>query len=129
MPLTFAMIRVVRKDRCRPEQLLGEHRTHQQVRPGRRTEGQQQVGGAALLLLMTVRRADHEASLALSAVAPLIELFREIRRAERLPALVEDNRDGARRKFRDLSSAVGQLGDLGRPGDSLQIAVDEISLG
>ena len=36
--LPFAVIRVVRKDRCRAEQLFGEHRPDQQVRPGRRTE-------------------------------------------------------------------------------------------
>ena len=46
---TFAMIGVVRKDRCRPEQLLGEHRPDEQVRPGRGPERQQQVGASALV--------------------------------------------------------------------------------
>ena len=47
MRLSFAMIGMVRKDRRRAEQLLGEHRADEQVRPGRRAEGQQQVGAVA----------------------------------------------------------------------------------
>ena len=41
---SFAMIGMVGEDRCRAEQLLGEHRADQQMRPGRRAERQQQVG-------------------------------------------------------------------------------------
>ena len=51
IPSTFAMIGMVRKDRCRPKQLLGQHRPDQQMRPGRGPERQQQVGAAAFLFI------------------------------------------------------------------------------
>src|SRR5206468_11563032 len=74
----FAMIGVVRKDRGRAEQLLGKHRTYQQVRPRRWTKGQQQVGRAALLLVMPVSSADQKTGFALAPVAPGLQLLRQV---------------------------------------------------
>ena len=70
----FPMIGVVGEDAGRAEQLLGQHRPRQQVRPGRRPERQQQVGLAAHLFVVAVGGADQEARLALAAVAPAFEL-------------------------------------------------------
>lgn len=46
--LTFAMIRMVRKDGRRAEQLLGKHRPDEEVGPGCRPEGEQQISAGAL---------------------------------------------------------------------------------
>ena len=43
---SFTMIGVVRKDARRAEELLGEHRAGEQMRPGRAAEGEQEVGRA-----------------------------------------------------------------------------------
>ena len=55
------MIGMVGEDRDRPEQLFGKHCARQHVRPGRGTEGQQQVGGFADLLAMAIRDQGVEA--------------------------------------------------------------------
>jgi hypothetical protein len=71
------MIWVVRKDRCRPKQLLGEHRPNQEVRPSGRSEGQQQVGICAIRVCVTVGATNQEPRLALAAVAPTFEPSRQ----------------------------------------------------
>src|SRR6476659_217522 len=42
---------------------------------------------------------------------------------------VEHDRDAVRRRVGNLAAAVRQLGDLRRPGDPLEIALDQIGLG
>src|SRR5438309_3484924 len=73
MRLPFAMIGVVRKDRCRAEELLGEHGPRQEVRPGRLAEGEEQVGPCPLRLPEAVRATNEEAGLAPAVVAPAFE--------------------------------------------------------
>ena len=127
--LSFAMIGVVRKDRCRSEQLLGQHRADEQVRPGRRAERQQQVS------------ASRAARSSCPSAAPIRK------RASRLPpsrqassflaSSIEDSAfprssstigDAVAGKVGQLAAAVRQLGHLGRPVDALQIAVDQLGL-
>ena len=64
----------------------------QQVRPGRRAEGEQQVGLGAYIVAMAVGGADQEARFALATVAPAFELLGELRRRQRFAAFVEDDR-------------------------------------
>ena len=78
------MIGMVRKDRRRAEQLLGEHRPRQQVRPGSAAEGEQQVGLRPPIVAMAVGGPDQEPRLAFSTVAPAFELRREFGRRQRL---------------------------------------------
>src|SRR5206468_7570342 len=78
MVLTFAMIGMVRKDRCGAEELLRQHGADQQVRPGRCAKGDQDVGTPPLLFAMAVSGADQKARLALACVAPGFEHFRQI---------------------------------------------------
>jgi hypothetical protein len=52
------MIGVVRKDRRRAEQLLREHPANEQMRPGRRAEGEQKVGFPPLFLVVTIGPTD-----------------------------------------------------------------------
>ena len=120
------MIGMVGKDRRCPEQLLGEHCADEQVRPGRGPERQQQVRLGSLRLLVAIGGADREARLALAAVAPFLEPACKLRRRERLSALVEEDGDAIRRKRRRRSPGVRQFGQLRRPGDALQIALDQL---
>jgi hypothetical protein len=77
MASPFTMIGVVRKDGGGAEQLLGEHRPGEEVRPGRLAEGEQEIGAAALLVAEAVGAADQETRLAPAAVAPGLQLLRE----------------------------------------------------
>src|SRR4051794_29999405 len=86
--LPFAVIGVVRKDRCRAEQLFGKHRPDEQVRPGPRPERKQQVGAAPVVVIVSAVRADKETRLAFAVVAPSFELARKLRRRQRLAALI-----------------------------------------
>ena len=129
MALSFTVIRVVGKDRGGPEQLLGEHRPDQQMRPGRRTKRQQQVGRAPLLVVMAVSCADQEARFTLSIIAPGFQLPRKLGRCQRLASLIEDDPDCVRRKVGYLSATLRQLSQARRPWDAFQIAVDQIGLG
>ena len=91
--LTFAMIGMVRKDRRRPEQLLGEHRADQQVRPGRRTERQQQVGALRVAPRHGRRpRRSGTAPRACRRRASASSCFASCDRRQRLAALVEHHR-------------------------------------
>ena len=111
------------------EELLQQHGPGEQVRPGRRTEGEQQVRPGAFGLFVAVRRADHEARLANAAVAPGFELLGEGFRGQLFAALVEQ--DGAKRALRlgNAAAALGQLGQPERPDDPLGIALDQLRLG
>src|SRR5690348_6759128 len=95
MPLTPSMIRMVRKDRRGAKQLLGQHRADQQVRPGRWSKGQKQLGIFPLRSAMAVSGTDQESRLALSSIAPLSELFGEPYRRKRLSALIQRDRHRA----------------------------------
>ena len=94
---SFAMIGMVGKDARRAEQLLGEHRAREQMRPGRLAEGEQQVGAGALGLAEAVGAADQEARLAHAVVAPALQPAGEVQRAELLAFLVEQDGDAVRR--------------------------------
>ncbi len=122
------MIGVVRKDGCRPEQLLGQHCADQKVRPGRRSEADQQIGLGSNLILMPVRGADQKARLALTAIAPGFELPRKLNRGQVLPASDENNLDAVGDADGNRATTVGQLRQLRAPRDALQITVDQISL-
>src|SRR4051812_41794674 len=51
---SFAMIRMVRKDRSGTPQLLGEHRPGEEMGPGRLAEGEEKVGTGAVGLAESV---------------------------------------------------------------------------
>src|SRR3954469_1816183 len=127
--LSFAMIGVIGKDAGGAEQLLGEHGPGEQMRPGRLAEGEQQIGAGALRIAETIGAPDQEPRLADAAVAPALELMGEGERAELLAFLVKQNGDAVFRRGWKLSAALGQFGDLHRPCDPLQIAIDQIGLG
>ena len=100
------MIGMVGKDARRAEQLLGEHRPGEQMRPGRPAEGEEQVGAGALGIVEAVGAADQEARLAPAVVAPAFEPPGEGERAELLAFLVEQDGDavlGRRRRLPPLS--------------------------
>jgi len=77
---------------------------------------------------MAVGGADQEARLTLSRVPPAFEVLCEFGRRQCPAPLIEDDGNSAARQLRDLAAAVGKLGDLGRPGNPLQIAIDQIGL-
>ena len=122
------MIGVVRKNGCRPPQLFGEHRAGEKVRPGRSTEGDEQVGRSPVAVGEPVRSPDHEPRLPLAAVAPLLELAGQCERAELLAFFIEKDGYAILRRRRELAAALLQLADLGRPRDALQIAIDQLRL-
>ena len=128
MALTFAMIRMVRKDGCRAEQLLGEHRADEQVRPGGGPERQEQIGRATLLFLMPVCGTDQEPRLSLPGVTPGLQRPGKLGRRQRPAPLVESDGHAVTGKRRDLATFVRQFGQLRRPLDSLQIAFDQLGL-
>jgi len=101
------MIGMVGKDRSRPEQLLGEHTPHEQVRPSRRTERQEQIGFGAIVFGMTVRSSDRETGLALAVVAPAFQLFGQFDGGERLSPFVEEDTDCAVRKLGRAAAVIG----------------------
>ena len=105
--LTFAMIGMVRKDRRRPEQLLGKHRSHQQVRPGRRTEREEQVRTCRCASSWPSAAPIRNRASRLPPSRQRFELLRQLHRRERLAALVEHDRP-CRRLLRRLAAAVGQ---------------------
>jgi hypothetical protein len=80
---------------------------------------------ARSLVAMPVGAADREARLALAAVAPFLELAASSGR-QRRPSLVEQDIDAVGGKRRRGAAVVGKLGDPGRPGDPLQIALDQL---
>lgn len=123
------MIGMVGEDASRPKQLLGQHRPDEHVRPGRRPEREEEVGAIAQRLVMAIGCADQKAHLAPAGVAPALQFLGKIRRRQGLTPLIKHDRDGVGRRIRELPAAVGKLGDLGRPGDALQIAVGQVSFG
>ena len=119
------MIGMVRKDRCGPEQLFCKHCTDQQMRPRRRTKGQEQVGLLALVLIMSVGGTYEETNLTLSAVAPPLELLCELHRRKRITTLVEHDGYAIGLLVGSLAAAIRQLRKPGWPGNTCQIAFDE----
>src|SRR5690349_12725107 len=103
------MIGVVRKDRCRTEQLLCNHRAHEQVGPSCSAEGKQQIGGASVLLFMAVGCADQEARLPLPIVTPGLQLLRKVGRRQGLSTLIERNDDAIRWTCRLVAALIRQL--------------------
>ena len=104
--------------------------------PGRadaaRSRGRRRGAGrrlAARRIVEAVRRADQEARLANAVVAPALQPLRQFGRAQRLAGLVEQDGDAALGRRRLLAADIGQLRHLGRPGDPLQIALDQFGLG
>src|SRR3982751_279169 len=69
-----------------------------------------------------------EGRLALAVVAPRLEPFRKLSGGQRLAALIHRDRYAVARKRRDVAALVRKLGHLGRPGDTLQIAFDQLGL-
>ena len=127
--LSFAMIGMVRKDRCRAEQLLGKHRPDQQVRPGRRCRTT--AGG---------RRRPAPASSWPSAApirnrASRLPPSRQLRACGRVRSTTAPCRARRGRSVTLLAArpadaaALGKLGHLGRPGDAFQIALDQLGFG
>ena len=129
MRSTVAVIGVIGKDRRCPEQLLCKHRADQQVRPGRRPEGQQHVGPRPVFLIMPVRAADRKARLALAAVAPLFELSGEFGRRQGLAFFIEQHGNTVRLDSRRLPAVIRKLGQPSRPGNALQVALDKLRFG
>lgn len=76
------MIGVASKKAGSAIQLLGEHRASEQMRPGRATEGQQEIGAGSRCIIMTVRGTDQEPRFAHPAVAPRGEPFRKMFRRQ-----------------------------------------------
>ena len=64
--LSVAVVGVAGDDRGGPEQLFGQHRPDQQVRPGRLAERQQKIGALEGRRIVAVGRADQEARFALA---------------------------------------------------------------
>ena len=75
---------------------------------------------------MAVGSSQKETRLPLAAVAPTFERLRELHRGQRLATFVEHYGDCAGCRLRYLAAAVRQLGHFARPGDPLQIALDQI---
>ncbi|PAV66666.1 hypothetical protein WR25_13309 [Diploscapter pachys] len=123
------MIGMPRQNRGRTEQLLGQHRPRQHMRPSRAPKRQQQVRARPLGIVETVGRADQEAQLARAAIAPPLDPPREVQRAEHLALLVQHHPHRLRLHRGHLAAGIGQLGDARRPDDPLQIAIDQLRLG
>ncbi len=123
------MIGVVRKDTRCPPQLFGKHCPRHEVRPGRLAEGQEEVGGGSGGVVEPVRAAYHEAGLALAGIAPLLDPAGKIGGAELLAFFIEENENAVIMRRRNLAAAFRQLADLRRPGDPLQVPLDEFGFG
>src|SRR6476646_3898760 len=78
---------------------------------------------------MAVGGADQESRFTLALIAPALEDLGELDRRQGLAAFVERDRRAIGRRVGEFAAAVRQLGQLGRPADPLEIAVDEISFG
>src|SRR3546814_13377911 len=72
--LSFAVIRMICKDARGTPQLLGQHDPRHHMRPGRPTEGNQQIRPLPLRFIETVSRPDQEAALTDPLVAPCLQL-------------------------------------------------------
>ena len=117
--LSFAVIGMVRKDRCGTEQLFGEHRPDEQVRPGRRPERKQQVGAAPVGLIVAAVRPMRKRASRLPSSRHRSSLLASCTddsaspRSSRTIATLFDGSAGT------LPPASGSFRDLGRPGDPL----------
>ena len=128
MPLTFAMIGMVRKDRCRAEQLLGEHRADEQVRPGGGAERQEQIGRPRAAQPHARLRRRSESAPRASRRRARPPTSGKVGRGQSPPRSSSDDRDTVAEKRRDIAAFFRQLGQLRRPCDSLQIAFDQLGL-
>src|SRR5688500_3227964 len=126
--LSFPVIGVVGKDRGSAPELLGQHCAGEEMGPGGAAEGQEQVGTGAVRVRKAVGAADQEAGLAAALVAPAFQTPGQLERAERLAFLVEKDGDHGFGGRRSATAAFGQFRDLGRPGDTFQIALDQLGL-
>jgi len=126
---SIAVIGMIGEDARGPEQLLRKHCPGEHMRPRRGTERQQQVGLVLERLIMAVGGADQEARLAPAIVAPAFEFLREFNGGKGLAALVQHNRHAIAQRIGCGSAAIGQLGNLGRPIDPLQISLCQLRLG
>jgi len=122
------MIGVVRKDRCGAEELFGEHCSHEQVRPGRRAERKQHIGGVALPFVMPVRCADQESCLPRPGVPPALQFPGELNGGQPFATLIQYDADAVRRHRRDVAPLFRELRHLRRPRDAPQITLDQIGL-
>ena len=88
-PKLNPMIRVPAQYRDRTEELLGEHRSHEQMRPGLCAEGERHLRAPFNVVRQAVGSADHEQRARLADVAPPCDLLREGLARERRASLVE----------------------------------------
>ena len=119
------MIGMACKDARGAIELLHQHRAGEQMRPGRRSEGQKEVGFVSLGLAVPVSRPEHEARFAHAIVAPAFERGSELFRRHRFAAFVEQDCLVRRERFGDFASRFGQLGELDRPCQPLLITRDK----
>ena len=99
------------------------------MRPGRAPEGQQQVRRPALGIAEPVRRAQLEPRLAHAVVAPSPQSLGQRQRGQYLALLVEQDAFRLPLDRRDASATIRQFGDPRRPGDTLQVTVDQLRFG
>ena len=122
------MIGMTGKDAGRAIELLHQHRSGEQMWPGRRSESEQQIRFAALLFRMTVCCAQDEARLPHPVIAPTPQQFGEIFRGHRLAAFIQQHGFAGRLGFRDAAAGFRQFGKLEGPRNSLLVARDELRL-
>jgi hypothetical protein len=86
------------------------------------------VGAVAVGPRMPVRRADQEAGLANAVVAPAGQQLGKFLGRGIRAAFVEQDRAERRLWLGDAPAALGQLGQLERPGNALGVSLDQLAL-
>ena len=124
-----------------PVKLLGQHRAHQHVRPGRRAERKHEVRFFSHGLGQAVRAADHEADRARAVVAPAPKALGKNLAGFVTPALVQCDDLRARRDRGQQGLAFTGLAHIGRkilldfdflqldaPGQPREVALIKLAL-
>ena len=78
---------------------------------------------------MTIGCSDQEPGLALAVIPPPFEQSRKLAGCKRLASFVQDDIHGTCGRWRRVLAAVGELADLCRPVDALQVSIDQVGLG